>query len=259
MSSASLPGVFTLLAASGVEALSEVLLGKKHRMAEMDAERQRLHLSFIVQQGKDRRELETLRTAHDRLLADRDRLLEESAHLQQALDQARRQAVEAERRCEALEHRMLAAEESLAVEAEASSGVAPGRFTVSHAGPDRPWAEWIRHRLETIGHDAAIQSWDPPAGLPPARLRPVRGQRGAAGAAPAEPSRTPARPVAGQALLARMVEAVELDATGESDEAAVLRARALADLTEMLGEQHRLTAAAQARSRPVWTFDPLPV
>ncbi|MFF3645266.1 FxSxx-COOH system tetratricopeptide repeat protein [Streptomyces sp. NPDC002564] len=153
-------------AEANVEALSEVLLGKKHRMAEMDAERQRLHLSFSVQQGKDRRELETLRTAHDRLLAERDRLLEESAHLQQALDQARRQAVEAERRCEALEHQMLAAEESLAVEAEASSGVAPGRFTVSHAGPDRPWAVWIRHRLETIGHDAAIQSWDPPTGLP---------------------------------------------------------------------------------------------
>ncbi|MFC8131988.1 FxSxx-COOH system tetratricopeptide repeat protein [Streptomyces sp. NPDC057302] len=154
-------------AEASVEALSEVLVEKKRRIAEMDAEKQRLRLSFSVQQNEGRRELESLHTAHHRLLEERDRLLGEIAQLRGALDQAQRQAVETEQRCEALEHQMLAAEETLAVEAEAHAGADPGRFTISYAGPDRPWAVWIRHRLETIGHDAVIQSWDPPAGLPP--------------------------------------------------------------------------------------------
>ncbi|MGP3925871.1 toll/interleukin-1 receptor domain-containing protein [Streptomyces sp. 8N616] len=91
----------------------------------------------------------------------------EISRLQRALDQDQfqRQAVEAERRCEALEHQLPAAEESVALEAELGSGN-PSRFTVSYAGPDRPWAVWIRQRLETIGHEAAVQRWDPPAGVP---------------------------------------------------------------------------------------------
>ncbi|MFI6090543.1 FxSxx-COOH system tetratricopeptide repeat protein [Streptomyces sp. NPDC051218] len=152
-------------AEANVEALSEVLLDKKRRIAEMDAEKQRLQLSSIAQHSTDSQELESLHTAHHRLLEERDRLLGEIARLRGALDQAQRQAIEAERRCETLEHQMLAAEDTLAAEAEARSGTDPGRFTISYAGPDRPWAVWIRHRLETIGHDAAIQSWDPPVGL----------------------------------------------------------------------------------------------
>ena len=155
-------------AETNVEALAEALLEKKRRIAEMDAEKQRQTTSISTQQGADRAELDCLRAAHGRLLDERDRLQMEISRLQLALEQARRQAIEAERRCEALEHHMLAAEESLAAEAERGSA-APGRFTVSYAGPDRPWAVWIRHRLETIGHDAAVQCWDPPAELAPAR------------------------------------------------------------------------------------------
>ncbi|MEU6001107.1 FxSxx-COOH system tetratricopeptide repeat protein [Streptomyces sp. NPDC047197] len=152
-------------AEANVEALSQVLLDKKRRIAEMDAETQRLQLSYTAQQDEGRRALQALHTAHQRLLEERDRLLGEIAQLRQALDQAQRQAIEAEQRCEALEHQMLAAEETLAAEVEARSGTDPGRFTISYAGPDRPWAVWIRHRLETIGHDAVIQGWDPPVGL----------------------------------------------------------------------------------------------
>ncbi|MFK4066655.1 FxSxx-COOH system tetratricopeptide repeat protein [Streptomyces sp. NPDC029674] len=152
-------------AEANVEALSDVLLDKKRRIVELDAETQRMQLTFTLQQSEGRRELESLHAAHHQLLDEREHLLGEIAQLRQALDQAQRQAIEAERRCEVLEHHMLAAEETLAAEAEARSGVESGRFTISYAGPDRPWAVWIRHRLETIGHDAAIQSWDPPAGL----------------------------------------------------------------------------------------------
>lgn len=152
-------------AEANVDALSQVLLDKKRRIAEMDAEQQRLQLSFGIQQSRDRHEAESLRTEHERLREERDRLLREIAQLRQALEQAQHQAIEAELRCEALEQHMLAAEEELAAEAEARSGIDPGRFTISYAGPDRPWAVWMRHRLETIGHDAAIQGWDPPVGL----------------------------------------------------------------------------------------------
>lgn len=152
-------------AEANVEALSEVLLDKKCRIAEMDAEKQRLTLSFTAQQGRDRQELESLRTRHDRLLEERDRLLEEISRLQLALVEAQHQAIAADKRCETLEGQMLVAEDSLASEAERTSGAAPGRFTVSYAGPDRPWAVWIRHRLEIIGYDAALQSWDPPADM----------------------------------------------------------------------------------------------
>lgn len=152
-------------AEANVEALSEVLLNKKRRIAEMDAEKQQLQLSFTLQQSESRHELESLHTAHRRLLEERDRLLGEISQLRGALDQAQRQAIEAEQRCKRLEHQMLAAEETLASEVEARSGTDPGRFTINYAGPERPWAVWIRHRLETIGHDAAIQCWDPPVGL----------------------------------------------------------------------------------------------
>ncbi len=40
---------------------------------------------------------------------------------------------------------------------------------------------------------------------------------------------------------------------GPGKEADALQARTLADLTQTLGEQHRLTAATHAHSRPVWT------
>ncbi|MGY0490268.1 FxSxx-COOH system tetratricopeptide repeat protein [Streptomyces sp. WG-D5] len=152
-------------AEANVEALRQVLLDKKHRIAEADAEKQRLAAALSGRQPSEELELEGLRVAHRRLREEHDRLQEETGRLREALEQAQRQAIAAEQRCEELERRMLPAEEALAVEAERHCGP-PGRFTISHAGPERPWAVWIRHRLETIGHDAVVQSWEPPADRP---------------------------------------------------------------------------------------------
>ncbi|MFC5724814.1 FxSxx-COOH system tetratricopeptide repeat protein [Streptomyces gamaensis] len=40
------------------------------------------------------------------------------------------------------------------------------RFAVVFAGYQRPWATWIAHRLESRGHRAALQRWDPPREVP---------------------------------------------------------------------------------------------
>jgi tetratricopeptide (TPR) repeat protein len=42
----------------------------------------------------------------------------------------------------------------------------PQRFTISFAGFDRPWAAWIAHRLEQLGHRVVLQRWDPPITVP---------------------------------------------------------------------------------------------
>ena len=62
-----------------------------------------------------------------------------------------------------------------------------------------------------------------------------------------------------QTLPAQVAVAAELRPMHRSQEADVTEAAALTGLTETLGKQHRLTVTAYARSRPVWTFDPLPV
>jgi tetratricopeptide (TPR) repeat protein len=42
----------------------------------------------------------------------------------------------------------------------------PQRFTISFAGFDRPWAAWIAHHLERLGHRVVLQRWDPPMTIP---------------------------------------------------------------------------------------------
>lgn len=37
--------------------------------------------------------------------------------------------------------------------------------TISFAGFDRAWADWIAHRLEERGHRVVLQRWDPPRGM----------------------------------------------------------------------------------------------
>ncbi|MEV1008104.1 FxSxx-COOH system tetratricopeptide repeat protein [Streptomyces sp. NPDC049881] len=40
------------------------------------------------------------------------------------------------------------------------------RITISYAGFNRPWAAWMRDRLERHGFEVAVQRWDPPVGVP---------------------------------------------------------------------------------------------
>ncbi|MCX5360041.1 FxSxx-COOH system tetratricopeptide repeat protein [Streptomyces sp. NBC_00124] len=35
-------------------------------------------------------------------------------------------------------------------------------FTISYAGFNRPWATWIAHQLEQVGHETSLLRWDPP-------------------------------------------------------------------------------------------------
>ncbi|WP_329259857.1 FxSxx-COOH system tetratricopeptide repeat protein [Streptomyces sp. NBC_01478] len=35
-------------------------------------------------------------------------------------------------------------------------------FTISYAGFNRPWATWIAHQLEQLGHETTLLRWDPP-------------------------------------------------------------------------------------------------
>jgi tetratricopeptide (TPR) repeat protein len=39
-------------------------------------------------------------------------------------------------------------------------------FTISYAGFNRPWATWIAHQLEQLGHRTTLLRWDPPLSLP---------------------------------------------------------------------------------------------
>ncbi|MEU6171265.1 FxSxx-COOH system tetratricopeptide repeat protein [Streptantibioticus parmotrematis] len=39
-------------------------------------------------------------------------------------------------------------------------------FTISHAGYNRPWATWIAHQLERLGHQTSLLRWDPPLSVP---------------------------------------------------------------------------------------------
>ncbi|MFI8179183.1 FxSxx-COOH system tetratricopeptide repeat protein [Actinacidiphila glaucinigra] len=48
--------------------------------------------------------------------------------------------------------------------AEQARTVIPGEhFTISYAGFNRPWAAWISHQLEQLGHGTTLLRWDPGA------------------------------------------------------------------------------------------------
>ncbi|TKA10498.1 FxSxx-COOH system tetratricopeptide repeat protein [Actinacidiphila oryziradicis] len=40
------------------------------------------------------------------------------------------------------------------------------QFTISYAGFNRPWATWIAHQLERLGHHTTLLRWDPPLSVP---------------------------------------------------------------------------------------------
>ncbi|ASQ96930.1 FxSxx-COOH system tetratricopeptide repeat protein [Streptomyces sp. 11-1-2] len=104
------------------EALSEALLVRKQRIAEMEVEQRRIVVA-AADRGARSTELERLRQEREDLTAERDRLREEVARLQDALTQARRQALDAERRCEALEHQLQTEEEAAGAKADAEDPV----------------------------------------------------------------------------------------------------------------------------------------
>ncbi len=149
------------------DALSEALLVRKQRIAEMEVEQRRIAVA-AADRGARSAELDRLRQEREDLTAERDRLREEVARLQDALTQARRQALDAERRCEALEHQ-------LQTEEEAAGAKAAAEDPVSH----RLWlaeeqaiaAEERARRLE--GELAALRGGD----ADPASRRKASGDR----------------------------------------------------------------------------------
>ncbi|MGR3934735.1 FxSxx-COOH system tetratricopeptide repeat protein [Streptomyces sp. BRA346] len=175
------------------EALSEALLVRQQRIAEMEVEQRQRAVSASMERNEREAEVDRLRGEHEGLRTERDRLREEVARLQGELTQARRQALEAERRCEALEHQLQTEEEAAGEQAEAEdpaqyayawarelereltalrarqegarSGALPSRapraFAVVHADEDRPWADWITHVLRGNGQRVAARRWDP--------------------------------------------------------------------------------------------------
>lgn len=109
------------------EALSEALLVRKQRIAEMEVEQRQIAVSASMERDEREAEVERLRGEHEGLRTERDRLREEVARLQGELTQARRQALEAERRCEALEHQLQTEEEAAGEQAEAEDPAASER------------------------------------------------------------------------------------------------------------------------------------
>ncbi|MEU1801333.1 FxSxx-COOH system tetratricopeptide repeat protein [Streptomyces sp. NPDC019937] len=105
------------------EALSEALLVRQQRIAEMEVDQRQAALSASLERDEREAEVERLRGEQEGLRAERDRLREEVARLQGELTQARRQALEAERRCEALEHQLQTEEEAAAEQVEAEDPV----------------------------------------------------------------------------------------------------------------------------------------
>ncbi|WP_432253171.1 FxSxx-COOH system tetratricopeptide repeat protein [Streptomyces sp. HNM1019] len=130
------------------EALSEALLVRKQRIAEMEVEQRRIAVA-AADRGTHGAELDRLRQEREDVTAERDRLREEVARLQGALAQARRQALEAEQRCEALEHQLQAEEEAAGAKAEtdAESGE-PASHRLTHAQEQAAAAEERARRLE---------------------------------------------------------------------------------------------------------------
>ncbi|WP_184503228.1 FxSxx-COOH system tetratricopeptide repeat protein [Streptomyces botrytidirepellens] len=123
------------------EALSEALLVRKQRIAEMEVEQRQIAVSASLERDEREAEVERLRGEHEGLRTERDRLREEVARLQGELKQARRQALEAERRCEALEHQLQTEEEAAGEQAEAEEPV-EHRLRLAHA-----WARQLEVEL----------------------------------------------------------------------------------------------------------------
>ncbi|WP_432049079.1 FxSxx-COOH system tetratricopeptide repeat protein [Streptomyces asiaticus] len=126
------------------EALSEALLVRKQRIAEMEVEQRRIAVAAADRETRGA-ELDRLRQEREEVTAERDRLREEVARLQDALTQARRQALEAERRCEALEHQLQAEEEAAGAKAQTEE---PASHRLSHAQEQVVVAEERARRLE---------------------------------------------------------------------------------------------------------------
>ncbi|MBA6439530.1 FxSxx-COOH system tetratricopeptide repeat protein [Streptomyces sp. GMR22] len=126
------------------EALSEALLVRKQRIAEMEVEQRRIAVAAADRETRGA-ELDRLRQEREEVTAERDRLREEVARLQDALTQARRQALEAERRCEALEHQLQAEEEAAGAKAQSEE---PASHRLSHAQEQVVVAEERARRLE---------------------------------------------------------------------------------------------------------------
>jgi hypothetical protein len=62
------------------------------------------------------------------------------------------------------DHAVPAARE--AVECAHGHPAAGEHVTISYAGHNRPWAGWIAHQLERLGHPATALRWDPPLAVP---------------------------------------------------------------------------------------------
>ncbi|QLH24081.1 FxSxx-COOH system tetratricopeptide repeat protein [Streptomyces sp. Rer75] len=123
------------------EALSEALLVRQQRIAEMEVEQRQIAVSASMERDEREAEVDRLRGEHEGLRTERDRLREEVARLQGELTQARRQALEAERRCEALEHQLQTEEEAAGAKAEAEDP-AEHRLQLAHA-----WARQLEREL----------------------------------------------------------------------------------------------------------------
>ncbi|MGV9854209.1 FxSxx-COOH system tetratricopeptide repeat protein [Streptomyces sp. NPDC003442] len=128
------------------EALSEALLVRKQRIAEMEVEQRRIAVAAADRETR-RAELDRLRREREDVTAERDRLREEVARLQDALTQARRQALDAEQRCEALEHQLQAEEEAAGAKAH-SEEQEPASYPLSHAQEQVAVAEERARQLE---------------------------------------------------------------------------------------------------------------
>ncbi|MBB4782572.1 FxSxx-COOH system tetratricopeptide repeat protein [Streptomyces rapamycinicus] len=126
------------------EALSEALLVRKQRIAEMEVEQRRIAVAAADRETRGA-ELDRLRQEREDVTAERDRLREEVALLQDALAQARRQALEAEQRCAALEHQLQAEEEAAGAKAQSEE---PASYRLSHVQEQVVVAQERARRLE---------------------------------------------------------------------------------------------------------------
>ncbi|MGP3945625.1 FxSxx-COOH system tetratricopeptide repeat protein [Streptomyces sp. 6N106] len=132
------------------EALSEALLVRKQRIAEMEVEQRRIAVAAADREARSA-ELDRLRQEREDLTAERDRLREEVARLQDALTQARRQALDAERRCEALEHQLQTEEEAAGAKAVAEDPVSHRlRLAEEQAIAAQERALWLEGELAAL-------------------------------------------------------------------------------------------------------------
>ncbi|MBI0300766.1 hypothetical protein JBE04_41550 [Streptomyces sp. PRKS01-29] len=144
------------------EALSEALLVRKQRIAEMEVEQRRIAVAAADREARSA-ELDRLRQEREDVTAERDRLREEVARLQDALAQARRQALEAEQRCEALEHQLQTEEEAAGARAETEDPAAPLlRLAQEQAAAAEERAMRLERELAALRtHDAAPDDRSP--------------------------------------------------------------------------------------------------